>query len=77
MKAKVFYVEEWTTEYKIHKVKADSKEHALEFYWDEGDERVEVIVERDTDSSETKIYEEKDKEKLCGWNSNMIARSEL
>ena len=70
MTDKVFYVEEWTTIYKVWKVKADSEDELKNFYWDEKDERVEVLHDDITDGSETNFYEEKDREQICGWRSH-------
>ena len=69
--AKVFYVEEWTTLYKIWKVKANSEEEVKDFYWDEKDERVEVLYDDIIDNSETNFYKEKDREQICGWQRYM------
>lgn len=66
MSDKTFYVEQWETVYKVYKVKAKSKEHALEFYWDNTDTRSELLSEEFLDCSETNCYEEKDKEKIVG-----------
>ena len=76
MVAKVFYVEEWTTKYKIWRVKADSEDEVNDIYWDEKNEKVEVLWDDYIDATETNFYEEKDRERICGWRPSMEVSDE-
>ena len=67
MTVKVFYVEEWTTQYKIWRVKADSEDEVRDIYWDEKKEGVELLLDDILDNTETNFYEEKDRKKMCIW----------
>ena len=72
MSKQVFYVEEWTNQYKIYKVKAKSQADAMNIYWNEANKNnVEVLCHEYLDIGETNIYEEKDRFLLSGWKPSM------